>query len=211
MARRRPRRRRTAFACCTAVSSRSAPTGRSTFPDDLLAAFDVVVASVHVSPPAEGGADAADAERDQQPPRRHRRPPVGADDPDPGRSRPRLGGGLRRRGRDRHRPGDERLAASPRPFGRARPTRRRGRLHILTVDSDAHYIRELEYVRWGHLAGSPGWVEPAERPQHAIARGPAAGMGRRKARSHRRPGRLSPGTIPPCSAPSPARPPPGET
>ena len=54
-----------------------------------------------LAPPAEGGADPADAERDPQPPRRHRRPPVGADDPDPRRPRPRLGRGVRGRGRDR--------------------------------------------------------------------------------------------------------------
>ncbi|MFL5771430.1 MAG: DNA polymerase/3'-5' exonuclease PolX [Chloroflexota bacterium] len=32
---------------------------------------------------------------------------------------------------------------------------------ILTVDSDAHYIRELDYVRWGISQARRAWVEPA--------------------------------------------------
>jgi len=31
---------------------------------------------------------------------------------------------------------------------------------ILTVDSDAHYIRELDYVRWGVSQARRAWVEP---------------------------------------------------
>ncbi|HEX5015797.1 MAG TPA: DNA polymerase/3'-5' exonuclease PolX [Candidatus Limnocylindrales bacterium] len=31
---------------------------------------------------------------------------------------------------------------------------------ILTVDSDAHYIRELDYVRWGISQARRAWVEP---------------------------------------------------
>jgi DNA polymerase (family X) len=32
---------------------------------------------------------------------------------------------------------------------------------ILTIDSDAHYIRELDYVRWGVSQARRAWVEPA--------------------------------------------------
>jgi len=32
---------------------------------------------------------------------------------------------------------------------------------ILTVDSDAHYLRELDYVRWGISQARRAWVEPA--------------------------------------------------
>ena len=45
----RPRRRPRASACCTAASSRSAPTAPSTTRTPCSARFDLVVASVHVS------------------------------------------------------------------------------------------------------------------------------------------------------------------
>jgi DNA polymerase (family 10) len=32
---------------------------------------------------------------------------------------------------------------------------------ILTIDSDAHYIRELDYVRWGVSQARRAWVEPS--------------------------------------------------
>ena len=32
---------------------------------------------------------------------------------------------------------------------------------ILTIDSDAHYVRELDYVRWGVSQARRAWVEPA--------------------------------------------------
>ena len=32
---------------------------------------------------------------------------------------------------------------------------------ILTIDSDAHYIRELDYVRWGVSRRGAAWVEAA--------------------------------------------------
>jgi DNA polymerase (family 10) len=31
---------------------------------------------------------------------------------------------------------------------------------ILTIDSDAHYVRELDYVRWGTSQARRAWVEP---------------------------------------------------
>ena len=46
---RRRRRRPRASGCSTAASSRSAPTASSTIDDELLARFDVVVASLHVA------------------------------------------------------------------------------------------------------------------------------------------------------------------
>jgi DNA polymerase (family 10) len=33
---------------------------------------------------------------------------------------------------------------------------------ILTVDSDAHYVRELDYVRWGVSQARRAWVEPKD-------------------------------------------------
>ena len=56
------------------------------------------------APSVAGGAHEADAQRDPQPPRRRHRPPRRTDDPDPRRSRPRLGGGLRGGGRRTGRP-----------------------------------------------------------------------------------------------------------
>jgi DNA polymerase (family X) len=32
---------------------------------------------------------------------------------------------------------------------------------VLTIDSDAHYVRELDYVRWGTSQARRAWVEPA--------------------------------------------------
>src|SRR5688500_14198793 len=32
---------------------------------------------------------------------------------------------------------------------------------ILTIDSDAHYVRELDYVRWGVSQARRAWVEPS--------------------------------------------------
>ena len=49
--------------------------GNLDYDDDLLARFDLVVASVHVAPPpAARRADPADAQRDPQPARRRHRP-----------------------------------------------------------------------------------------------------------------------------------------
>ena len=33
--------------------------------------------------------------------------------------------------------------------------------YVVTIDSDAHYIRELDYVRWGVSQARRAWVEPA--------------------------------------------------
>ena len=51
---------------------------------------------------------------------------------------------------------------------------------LLSIDSDAHYIRELDYVRWGISQARRAWVTPADVRQHAVARGPA-GLDRREA------------------------------
>jgi histidinol phosphatase-like PHP family hydrolase len=32
---------------------------------------------------------------------------------------------------------------------------------VLTIDSDAHNTRELEYVRWGTMQARRAWVEPS--------------------------------------------------
>ena len=94
--------------------------GRLDFEDDLLARFDLVVASVHVvASPDAGGADEADAQRDPQPARRRHRPPVRAQDRAARRPRPRLGRRLQRSRPDRHGARDERLAAAARPCRRA--------------------------------------------------------------------------------------------
>ena len=47
--RRRPRRRRRASGCCTAASWRSGRTATLDYADELLARYDVVVASLHVA------------------------------------------------------------------------------------------------------------------------------------------------------------------
>ncbi len=52
---------------------------------------------------------------------------------------------------------------------------------LLTIDSDAHRTEELEYVRWGVDQARRAWVEPATRAQHAPARR-AARLGRGQAR-----------------------------
>ena len=60
------RRRPAASGCSTAASWRSGPTASLDYEDDLLASFDLVVASLHVvAAAAARGADAADAQRDQ--------------------------------------------------------------------------------------------------------------------------------------------------
>jgi len=33
---------------------------------------------------------------------------------------------------------------------------------LLSIDSDAHYIRELDYVRWGISQARRAWVTPAD-------------------------------------------------
>ena len=43
---------------------------------------------------------------------------------------------------------------------------------LVAIDSDAHDIRELDYVRWGDQPGAPGVGHPGRRAQHAVARRP---------------------------------------
>src|SRR5439155_8335832 len=134
--------------------------------------------------PVACGPDAADPERDQQPARRHRRPPVRPDDPDARRPRPRLGGGLRRGRADGDRPRDERLAPSPRPLGRARSARGRGRLRPDDrLGRPQHPRARLHPL--GRHPGAAGLGELVERRQYAFAGGPAR-VGSREARSDRR-------------------------
>ena len=52
---------------------------------------------------------------------------------------------------------------------------------VLSVDSDAHRTSELDYLGWGISQARRAWVDPGRRAQHAVARGPA-GVGRRQAR-----------------------------
>ena len=52
---------------------------------------------------------------------------------------------------------------------------------LLSIDSDAHYIRELDYVRWGISQARRAWVTPDDVAQHALA-GRPAGLGRRRSR-----------------------------
>ena len=126
------------------------------YEDDLLARFDVVVASVHVARrQSRADLDAADPQCDPQPPRRHHRPPLRPDDPDARRSGPRLGGGLRRRGADRHCPGDQRLAAPPGPVGGACPPSGLGRLRPDGRFGCASHAR-ARLRALGHHPGTPG-------------------------------------------------------
>ena len=107
--------------------------GKLDFEDDLLARFDLVVASVHVGrrqPKAQ--LTAADARRDPQSARRRPGPSVRAQDRPAARPRSRLGPGLRRSRPDRDGAGDERLAATARP--RRRASASRGRDGLPAVD-----------------------------------------------------------------------------
>ena len=126
--------------------------------------------------PAARRADAADAQCDPQPARRHRCPPGRPDDPVARRPRPRLGGGLRGGGADRHGPRDERLAPSSRPVRGARSPRARARLH-----ADDRFRRPQDrrarLCPLGHQPGAAGMGATGGRPQHALAGG-AAGVGR---------------------------------
>ena len=51
---------------------------------------------------------------------------------------------------------------------------------ILSIDSDAHHTRELDYVRWGVAQARRAWVDAGVRAQHPLARRPAR-LGRRQA------------------------------
>ena len=121
------------------------------------------------SPPAARRVDAAHAQRDPQPARRRDRPPVGPHDPDPRRSRPRLGHGLRGGRPDRHGARDERLATPARSVGGARPPGARRRLradHRLGRAQDRRAgLRPL-----GHQPGTPCMGRTRGRPQHAQPR-----------------------------------------
>ena len=78
--------------------------------------------------PDAGRADPAHAQRHPQPARRRHRPSVGPEDRRARRPRPRLGRDLHGGGPDRDRARDERLAAAPRPRGRAGAPGGRSRL-----------------------------------------------------------------------------------
>ena len=41
---------------------------------------------------------------------------------------------------------------------------------LLTIDSDAHRIEELDFLRWGVAQARRAWVEPGIGAQHALAR-----------------------------------------
>ncbi len=53
---------------------------------------------------------------------------------------------------------------------------------LVSIDSDAHDIRELDYVRWGVSQARRAWIMPEAGPQHPLA-GRPPGLGRREARS----------------------------
>ena len=103
--------------------------GALDYDDDLLARFDLVVASrPRQPPPVAGRADATDAQRHPQPARGRDRPPRRPQDRHARRPRPRLGPRLQRGGPDWDRARDERVSGSARPRGRAGPARGRARL-----------------------------------------------------------------------------------
>ena len=135
--------------------------GALDFPDDLLARFDVVVASVHVSRRQPS------AELTQRTLNAINSPHVDIIAHPSGRmiqTRDDLDldweAVYAAAARDRHRARDERLAAPPRPVGGTCPARGLEPAASSSVDSDAHYIRELDYVRWGVSQARRAWVEP---------------------------------------------------
>ena len=144
--------------------------GQLDYPDELLATFDLVVASLHVSRrQPRGRADPARPERDREPTRRRDRAPVGPDDRHARRPRPRLGHRLfRSRGANRHRPGDERLAPSAGPVGRAGAAGARRRLPPVDRLGCPPHARVL-VPGLGHLPGAPGMGGAAPRAEHALA------------------------------------------
>ena len=159
-ARRRRRRRRRASASSTAASSRSGPTASLDYDDDLLARFDVVVASVHVSrrqPRAELTRRTLNAIRSPHvdiiahPSGRmiQSRDDLDLDWEAVYAAAAATGTALEMNG------SPHRLDLS---VERARRAVAAG--CILTIDSDAHSTRELDYVRWGVTQARRAWVEP---------------------------------------------------
>ena len=157
----RPRRRAEGFRLLHGCELEVRADGVLDFDDDLLARFDLVVASrPRRAPPAEGPADATDARRDPQPARRRHRPPVRPED----RATPddldldwdlvyteaaRTGTALEMNG------------SPPRlDLAVERARRAVGMGCLLSIDSDAHDLNELDYVRWGISQARRAWVEP---------------------------------------------------
>jgi DNA polymerase (family X) len=134
--------------------------GALDFPDDLLARFDVVVASVHVSrrqPKAEltqrtlNAINSPHVDIVAHPSGRmiQTRDDLDLDWEAVYEAAAETGTALEMNG------SPHRLDLS---VERARRAVEAG--CILTVDSDAHYIRELDYVRWGISQARRAWVEP---------------------------------------------------
>ena len=157
--RRRPRPR--ASASSTAASSRSGPTATLDFEDDLLARFDLVVASVHV------GRRQTRAELTQRTLNAIRSPHVDVIAHPSGRKigqrddldldwdavyteAARTGTALEMNG------------SPPRlDLAVERARRAVGLGCLVSIDSDAHDIRELDYVRWGISQARRAWITPA--------------------------------------------------
>ena len=154
-------RRPAASACSTAASWRSAPTATLDYEDDLLARFDLVVASVHVArrqPRAELTRRTLNAIRS---------PHVDVIAHPSGRM-------IQTRD-DLDLDWDAVFEAAARPARPSRSTARRtastsppsgpaGRSRwaaCSSIDSDAHRTEELDYVRWGVDQARRAWVEPA--------------------------------------------------
>ena len=137
--------------------------GRLDYDDDLLARFDLVVASRPRRPaPAARRPHAPHPQRDPQPARRRRRPPVGPDDQTRDDLDLHLDAVFAGGRRDRHGARDQRLAPPPRPRAGARASRALEWAACCRSTRTPIGPRELEYAAGGPDQARRAWVEPKD-------------------------------------------------
>ena len=140
--------------------------GSLDYSDDVLAALDWVVASVHTSfAISEKEMTARVLAAIENPLRRLHRPPHRPPDRPPRALRHRRRGGGRGGGAHRHDDRDQRQPQPPRPLRAPRPRGRRAGVTIV-LDSDAHGVDTLDNMRYAVATARRAWLTAAGRRQH---------------------------------------------
>ena len=133
--------------------------GTLDYPDDLVAALDWVVASVHTSfSVSERQMTERVLAAIENPERRLHRPPHRPPDRPPRALRDRRRGGRRGGGPHRHDDRDQRQPQPPRPLRPPRPPRRARPASKIVLNTDAHGVDTLDNMAYAVATARRAWL-----------------------------------------------------